>query len=247
MITNKIARLCICIFLSIISGCKPAEHVSYRTVYDSMSDYRTLKLIMINKEKSYYRTLQFENINSVISFPVQEFLNYALKRSNDFICLPKKAALSEIINLINSGEDSYYLIEKELQPKEYRRLRYPGHRRYQKDFVEPYGYNVFSDTIAKLVCPELKYWMISDMCLEGRCKVLDKRLNNYVDTIYFQIIDFQDGHGGESLHFADMKPFFNVKVDSDVAWPDFDCMSSEEYEKWKTQTPVSKRNNKINR
>jgi len=247
MVTNKTATLCLCIFLSIISGCNTVDYISYQDAYDSMSEYRALKLIKLDKEKSYNRTLQFENINSIISFSVQEFLDYALKKSKDSICLPKKTALTEIINLINSGKDSYYLIEKELTPKEYRRLHYPRPRRYLKDFIEPYGYKVISDTIAKLVNPELKYWMISDMCLEGRCNVLDKRLNNFVDTIYFQIIDFQDGHGGESLHFPDMKPFFNVEVYSDVAWPDFDCMSSEEYEKWKTHTPVSKRNKKINR
>jgi hypothetical protein len=240
MINSKIVRLYLYISLSILSGCKTAD-ISYRAIYDSMDKYRTLELIRLDKEKSYNRTLQFENINSVIYFSAEEFLDYACKKLKDSICLPKKTALSQIISLINAGEDSYYLLEKEIKPKEFRQFHYPGARRYQKNFVEPYGYNVFSDTIKKTKIIELKYWMISDMCLEGKCKVLDKRGNNYMDSIYFQIIDFKDGHGGESLHFADMKLFFNVKVYSDVAWPDFDCMSLEDYDKWEISINGSKR------
>jgi hypothetical protein len=235
MISNNKLRLYLYISLSLLSGCKTANY-SYQAVYDSMAEFRTLELIELDNEKSYNRTLQFENINSVIYFSAEDFLDYAFKKLKDSICLPKKTALTEIISLINSGEDSYYLFEKEQKPKVYKQLHYPGARKYEKNFVEPYGYIVFSDTIKKTENTELKYWMISDMCLEGRCKVLDKRTKDYVDTIYFQKIDFKEGHGGESLHFADMKPFFNVKVYSDFAWPDFDCMTSEEYEKWKTRT-----------
>jgi hypothetical protein len=144
-------------------------------------------------------------------------------------------ALNDIVEMLNHSKISHYLIEKEITPQEYQRYRLPKPKTYKKNFIEPYGYSLIVDTVGKSEIKGLKYWMISELCLSGKCLVLDKRNNKYTDTIYYEIIDFKDGHGGESLNFADKKPFFNVKAYTDMAWPDFDCMTKDEIEVWKRE------------
>ncbi|MDD4459379.1 MAG: hypothetical protein PHQ24_06185, partial [Proteiniphilum sp.] len=162
------------------------------------------------------------------------------KRINDSICNPKKFALNEVLEMLNHSKSNHYLIENEITPEHYRKLRYPKPKWYKKNFIEPYGFPSIIDTLGKSEIKELKYWMISELCLSGGCLVLDKRNAEYVDIIYYEIIDFKDGHGGESLTFADKKPFFNVQVYTDIAWPDFDCMTKEEIEEWKIKPAHNK-------
>lgn len=119
-----------------------------------------------------------------------------------------------------------------MTPKTYRKLGYFKPRQYKKNFIEPYGFHSIIDTLGKSEIKELKNWMISELCIDGKCLVLDKRNNKLVDSIYYEIIDFKDGHGGESLNFADKKPFFNVKVYTDIRWTYFDCMTKKEIEEW---------------
>ena len=73
----------------------------------------------------------------------------------------------------------------------YRKSGYPKPRSYKKNFIEPFGYQSKIDTVEKIEINELKYWMISEMCINGDCLVLDKRKNEFADTIYYEIIDFK--------------------------------------------------------
>lgn len=214
------------ILTTILLGCKPAAEFSYSKLSDSLSDYRTTRLIrldtILETHKNY---IEFENTNSVIYFSVDKFINYAQKRIYDSICNPKKVALYEVLEMLNHSKSNYYLIEKRITPEQYRKYHYPKPKTYKKNFIEPYGYSIKIDTVGKSEIKELKYWMISEMCLNGKCLVLDKRNTKYSDTICYEIIDFKDGHGGEFLLFADKKPFFNVEVYSDVRGPNLDCMT----------------------
>jgi len=222
------------ILIVFLIGCKTTSEVSYSKLSDSLSEYRTTRLIKIDTVKDVSKNyIEFENRNCIICISVDNFINYAQKRINDSICIPKKTALNEVFEVLNSSKSNHYLIENEITPEHYRKLRYPKPNRYKKSFIEPYGFATIIDTVSKTEIKELKNWMISEFCISGLCLVLDKRNTVFVDTIFYEIIDFKDGHGGESLKFADKKPFFNVEVYSDVALPDFDCMTKEEIEEWK--------------
>ena len=226
--------LTIILTIIILSSCKTTSEMSYREFSDSLSDYRTTKLIelhtIFNIDKNY---IEFENRNSIIYISIDKLISYAQERTNDSMCKPKKLVLAEIISKLTNSESNYYYIEKETAPEQYKKLKYPNPRRYKKNFIEPYGYPIEIDTIGKYEFKFLKYWIISELCIRGECLVIDKRSNEFADTIYFEVIDFKDGHGGESLTFSDKKPYFNVEVYTSIAWPDFDCMTKEEIENWK--------------
>lgn len=229
-------NLSIILTIIILSSCKTTSEMSYREFSDSLSEYRTTKLIELdtnlNTNKKY---IEFENRNSLIYISIDKLISYAQKRRNDSICKPKKLVLSEIITKLANSKSNYYYIEKETTPEQYKKLKYHNPRLYKKNFIEPYGYSSKIDTIGKYEIKDLKYWIISELCIEGNCLVIDKRNNEYADTIYYEVIDFKDGHGGESLTFADKKPFFNVEVYTSIAWPDFDCMTKEEIENWRNK------------
>lgn len=228
--------LSIIITIIILSSCKTTSEMSYREFSDSLSEYRTTKMIELdtnlNTDKKY---IEFENRNSLIYISIDKLISYAQNRRNDSICKPKKLLLSEIITRLTNSENNYYYIEKETTPEQYKKLKYHNPRIYRKNFIEPYGYSSEIDTTGKYEIKDLKYWIISELCIEGECLVLDKRNNEYADTIYYEVIDFKDGHGGESLTFSDKKPFFNVEVYTSIAWPDFDCMTKEEIENWRNK------------
>ncbi len=227
-------KLAIILTIIILSSCKTTSEMSYKEFSDSLSEYRTTKLIELDTtlktDKNY---IEFENRNSVIYISIDKLISYAQERRNDSICKPKKLVLAEIITELTNSKSNYYYIEKETTPERYRKLKFHKPNRYKKNFIEPYGYSIEIDTIGKYEIKFLKYWIISELCIKGDCLVIDKRNNEYADTIYYEVIDFKDGHGGESLAFSDKKPFFNVEVYTSIAWPDFDCMTKEEIENWK--------------
>ncbi len=227
-------NLSIIITIIILSSCKTTSEMSYREFSDSLSEFRTTKMIELDTNlNTYNKYIEFENRNSLIYISIDKLISYAQKRRNDSICKSKKLVLSEIITKLTNSESNYYYIEKETTPEQYKKLKYHNARLYKKNFIEPYGYSSEIDTIGKFEIKNLKYWIISELCIEGNCLVVDKRNNEYADTIYYEIIDFKDGHGGESLTFADKKSFFSVEVYTSIAWPDFDCMTKEEIENWR--------------
>lgn len=214
-------------------ACKPTAEFTYRKFSDSLSKYRTTKLIELDTLKEQHQNyLEFENRNSVISISVDKFIEYAMKRVHDSICTPKKMALNEMLGRLGNSKKNYYFIESEIEPEDYKKRGFPKPRKNKNKFIEPYCYQCLIDTAGKSRLTELKHWIVSEWCISGKCLVLDKRKGKYVDSVYYEIIDFKDGHGGESLKFADKKPFFNVKVYTDVAWPDFDCRTEAEIEEW---------------
>ena len=223
----------ITLLTTIFLACKPTAEFTYSKFSDSLSKYRTTKLIELDTIKEPHKNyLEFENRNSVISISTDKFIDYALKRIHDSICNPKKMALNEMLEILDHSKNNHYFIESEISPEDYKKWRFDKPRKYEKRFIEPFGYQCIIDTVGKSRMTEFKYWIVSELCISGKCLVLDKRKAAYVDSIYYEIIDFNDGHGGESLDFADKKPFFNVKVYSDIAWPDFDCMTKAEIEEW---------------
>jgi len=219
----------------IVASCSLNKKVTYRDLYNSYAKYSTSKEITLDTIlNSNVSNIEFENKNSKVVLRTETVLNYAIKvETNDSLCAQKKRDLESLINMIHNHNNGFYKIEQEIIPTVYKRLGYEKPKRYEDSFVKPYGYAIETDTINKTRLDILKDWMISDLCINGKCIVLDKRTKTFADTIYYEIIDFKDEHGGESLVFKDRKPFFNVKVYSDIAWPDFDCMSADEIEKWK--------------
>ena len=214
----------------IVVSCSTNKKFTYQDLFNSFANYSTLKPIKIDTLlNTHERYIEFENKNSIITLSTLKVLNYAInKLNNDSLCNQKKKDLESLISTIRNQNNKFYKIEPEINPSTYKKFDYPNHRDYEKNFIKPYGYAVELDSTNKIRLDILKDWIISDLSINGNCLVFDKRIRTFTDTIYYVITDFKDGHGGESLVFKDKKPFFNVRVYSDIAWPDFDCMSEEE-------------------
>ena len=228
-------RLLIVYFLTVFSSCMyPQRVVSYKEIVESYDQYNTYRTIHIDTTYKYTeRYIEFENKVAVILLDVKDFLNYANNKLNDsLLCLPKKQYLENLADTIKHYSTNLYFIERMIPPDMWKKLSYPNSKKYQKEFIPPYGYENQIDTVNKKRLESLKNWIISDLCIEGKCLVLDKRGAMFVDKIFYLITDFKDGHGGEMLLFEDKKNFFNVEVYSDIKWPNFDCMSSDEIRKW---------------
>ena len=226
-------------FPIIISSCQSSKRIpSYKEIVESYDQYNTYKTIYLdtiyNQSERY---IEFENHNAIILLYIKDFLNYANnKLENDSsLCIPKKQYLKNLTDTINYYSTNLYLIQRGITPEEWRKWKWshPNYKQYKKRFIYPYGYEIKIDTINKVELNTLKDWIISDMCIAGNCLILDKKTNHFANKIYYLITDFKDGHGRESLLFEDKKNFFNVAVYSDIKWPNFDCMSSDEIEEWK--------------
>jgi len=214
----------------IVTSCSSHKIINYMSLSDSYARYLTSKSInletTINSDSNY---IEFENRNSLIILKQTKLLSSAkIWLMNDSLCIQKQKDIKTLIDKVENSVNGFYFIESMITPSEYKQFEYPSYKQYQKKFIYPYGFEIEVDTINKVQLKELKDWMISKMCISGDCMVHDKRTKTMVDSIYFDIVDFKDGHGWETLVFKDKKPFFNVKAYSDVAWPDYDCMSNEE-------------------
>lgn len=229
---KDIAR--IILILIIVLSCSPSKKVTYQVLYNSYAKYSTLTAIKIDTLlNTHERYIEFENKNSIIALSTITALNYAIKKlTDDSLCYQKKKDLESLITTIQNQNNGFYKIESAINPSTYKNLNYRNHRDYEKNFIKPYGYAIEIDSTNKIRLDILKDWMISDLAINGNCLVFDKRISTFTDTIYYVIADFKDGHGGESLVFKDKKPFFNVRVYSDILWPDFDCMSEDEMKYW---------------
>jgi len=218
----------------IVVSCSPSKKMTYQDLYNSFAKYSTLTAIKIDTLlNTHERYIEFENRNSIIALSILKTLNYAIQKlTNDSLCNQKKKDLECLISTIRNQDNGFYKIESAINPSKYKNLDYPNHRDYEKKFIKPHGYAIEIDSTNKIRLDILKDWMISDLSINGNCLVFDKRIRTFTDTIYYVITDFKDGHGGKSLVFKDKKPFFNVKVYSDILWPDFDCMSEDEIKNW---------------
>ena len=228
-------RLTIVCFLSIFSSCVSFKRVtSHEEILKSYDKYNTYRKIYVNTIYEYNeRYIEFENKDALILLDIKDFLNYASNKLNDTtLCFPKRQYLEGLMDTINYYSSNLYFIESMISPEIWKQLSYPNLRNYEKTFIHPYGYESKIDTVNKKRIEILKTWIISDLCINGKCLIIDKRLNSFVEKIFYLITDFKDGHGGEKLLFKDKKKFFTVDVYSDVKWPDFDCMSSDEIREW---------------
>ena len=221
--------------LTTLSSCMFSQRVtSYKEVvesYDKYNIYRTIRLDTVYNPNERY--IEFENKVALILLDTKNFLNYTSEKLNDtLLCLPKKQYLKSLVDTINQCPTNLYFIESMMSPKLWKQFSLPKSKKYKKAFIPPYGYESKLDTINKKRFKTLKNWVLSDLCINGKCLIFDKRINSFVDEIFYLITDFKDGHGGENLLFEDKKNFFNVKIYSDIVRPDFDCMSDDEIKEY---------------
>ena len=210
------------------------QEISYKKTMESIdkfSTYRTINLDTICNPNERY--IEFESNKALILLNIKDFFDYASKRSDDnSLCAPKKQYLQDLIDTINNCSINLYFIEKMTPPEEWKRFSPPNYKNYKKNFIYPYGYEIKTDTVNAKKLDALENWMISEMCINGKCLIVDKKSNRFVNKIYYVITDFKNGHGGEDLLFEDKRLFFIVKIYTDIRWPDFDCMSKDEIQKW---------------
>lgn len=220
----------------ILSACSSSKKLTEQKLYDSLfpSNYTKTYPINLETQKAEGLTyIEFEKRTSIILFQVDSVLYYAKSKIlKDSLCDKKKEDLQTLIRLLENNKYGFYRIEMTTTPQKYRQLGLPKPNRYEKKYVKPYGYAVETDTLNKIRLNIFKDWMISELCLNGGYLVKDKFNNCYADSILYRVTDFNDGHGGESLAFKNNQTFHTVKVYSDIVWPDFDCMSKNEIEKW---------------
>ena len=234
---NRLIEILLITF--ILSACNSHKKLTELELYDSLFPSKYTKTYPINLETKIAegtRYIEFENKTSIMFFNVDSVLNYAESGIiKDSLCDKKKEDLQTLIRLLENNKLSFYRIELETNPEEYRQLGLPKPKRYERNYVKPYGYNIQTDTINKIRLNVFKDWMISELCLSRGYLVKDKLNNCFADSILYRVTVFNDGHGGESLAFKNNQSFFTVKVYSDIVWPDFDCMSKEEIEKWRNK------------
>jgi len=208
---------------------------SYREIMESFDKYNTYRTIYLDTIcNNNERYIEFETNNVLILFDINDFLNYASYKLNDTsLCFPKKQYLEFLMDTIKCYHaNNLYFIESMFTPESWKQMSLPNSKKYKKTFIPPYGYESKIDTVNKKRLITLKHWIISDLCINGKCLILDKRQNSFAEKIFYVITNFKNGHGGEQLLFEDKKPFFNVAVYSDIILPNFDCMSSDEIKKW---------------
>lgn len=221
----------------IFSSCSLGKKITEQEVYDSLFSNEFTKTYPIKLETGKadgIKYIEYENTKSIIMIRVDSVLKYAERKCNeDNLCERKKENLEELILLLNNNkENDFYLIESNIRPETYKEYKLPKPKEYKKTYIEPYGYNIVIDTTNKYKIEFFKNWMLDDLLIQGGNLVMDKSQKIYVDTILYRVTDFKDGHGGEYFTFKNNKIFYTAKIYTDVIWPDFDCMSKEEIEKW---------------
>ena len=226
-VTNIFYRLLIVCLLTMLASCTSVQRVrSWKEIVESWDEYNTYRTIELDTIYQYgERYIEYENMDAIILFDIKDFFNYASYQLNDsLLCFPKKQHLEKLMDTINRYSSNLYFIPSMAAYSWIYDKTYP-----------PYGYEIKLDTLNKKRLERLKGWIISDLCLNGKCLVFDKRFNKFVGKIFYLITDFKDGHGGEGLIFEDKKYFHIVEVYTDVIWPDFDCMTDDEIKDYRKQ------------
>jgi len=175
----------------IISCLSKKDVYSYESIYDSYKEYNTYTLLNLDTLKENNETyIEYENTVAIIFIRTKDFIDFANdKIAEESLCQVKIKALRDVRNIVRKGK-GFYFIQKSISPMEYKRYSLPRYRKYKKNYIEPYGFSIMTDTIGKENIA-IKGWMISSICLEGNCLVLDKRTNTFSDEIYYIITDFK--------------------------------------------------------
>jgi len=225
-------KLIVLFFVIMILSCEtPRVLTSYKEIVESFDEYNTYKTIILDTiYNESERFIEFENKNAIIYINVDDFLNYLRNKLDDeSFCNPKKDYLKRLRTIIDTTSHNFFYIEKVVPLPNY-------------DLIHPpYGYVRKVDTANKIKLENLKYWIISEMCINGNCLIIDKRSNLFVEKIYYLITDFKDGHGGESLIFEDKMYFFIVDVYSCLKFPDYDCMTESEIKQYNERLKKERR------
>jgi len=208
----------------------------------------TTKKIRLEKNYNPERLFTYENKSSVTYLDIQDIIGLLNKKLNDSkLCEQKRLKYQSLVDKLNStrndGFDIYPAMNPELLKESlpefdstktgYAPLdfytRGLGMDLTSKKWIPPYGFEPqFVDTLNADRYEGFYEWIITDLILKGKAQVLRKSDNEYQDYVIFEVVDFRDGHGGESLLYKDKKIFMNVDVYSDIVMPDFECMDSTE-------------------
>ena len=230
---DSLKKITIISAISVLISCQPPRKLTYETLSDSLAEFRTLreiKLDSISNPDSFY--IQYENEKSIIFINRTDLLKFCeMKLKMDSLCADKKLYLNELkMDFQNlDAKKGLYYIQPKAKPSEQKEiLRRKDYIQYKNNYIYPYGFKVETDTLKNIRFEKLKYFVITEMCLESKVLVLDKRIGKFTSKMLYQIIDFKDGHGGEMLLFKDKLPFLNVKVYSDIAWSETDCKDQNE-------------------
>lgn len=212
----------------------------------------TTKKIRLEKKYNPDRLFTYENKSSVTYLDIQDIIGFLNKKLSDTkLCEQKRLKYKSLVDRLNSTENNGFdiypainpeLLKESLPEFDTTKTGYASLDFYSrglgmdltsKKWIPPYGFEpFFVDTLNADRYDGLYDWIITALILKGKAQVLRKSDNEYQDYVIYEIVDFRDGHGGESLLYKDKRIFMNVDVYSDMILPDIECMDSTELEQW---------------
>ncbi len=206
------------------------------------------KKIRLEKNFNPDRLFTYENKSSVTYLDIQDIIGLLNRKIADSkLCEQKRLKYKALVDRLSSAENNGFDIYPAMNPELLKESlpefdttktgyapldfysRGLGMDVTSKKWIPPYGFSpTFTDTLEAVRYNGFYTWIISDLILKGKAQVLRKSDNEIQDYVIYEIVDFRDGHGGESLLYKDKKIFMNVDVYSDIVMPDFECMDSTE-------------------
>jgi hypothetical protein len=86
-----------------------------------------------------------------------------------------------------------------------------------RPYIPPHGYKpAFIDSADYFKLDTLNKSVVNELVLKGEGRVFNKQANSYEDSIFLEILDFNDGHGGRNLLFSNKELFYNIDWYGDV-------------------------------
>jgi hypothetical protein len=208
----------------------------------------TLQPIQLGSNRIPERLLTYENKGSITYLDINDIIRLVDSKLKDkSLCEQKRINYNKLLaGLKNNGKDGYVIIPT-INPSSIKEMmsnmdttktgfapldfytRLLGVDLNNAPWIPPYGYiPQFTDTLNSIKYDSFYDWITTELIIKGKAKIYRKSENKFQDTVYYEIVNFRDGHGGESLLFTDKKIFMNVKVYTDMIMPDFECMDSTE-------------------
>jgi hypothetical protein len=208
----------------------------------------------INLEKSINpdRLFIYENKSSIIYLDIEDILRLLDNKLKDkSLCEQKQIKYKDLIIRLRKNKKNGFVIIPTMKSADFNKMvgdldtvktGYAPLDFYSRgltfvvsnsQWIPPYGYVPhYSDTLNSIKYDGFYEWIVSDLILKGQASIYRKSENELQDFVIYEIVDFRDGHGGESLLFRDNKIFMNVDIYSDLVMPDFECMDSTEIKQW---------------
>lgn len=213
----------------------------------------TTKKIGLERNYNPERLFTYENKSSVTYLDIQDIIKLLNKKLDDKkLCEQKRLKYNSLVDRLNATENNGFYVYAAMNPELLKKLlpeydttitgyvpmdfysRGLGVDLTAENWIPPYGFEpIFVDTLNADRYERFYDWIITSLILKGKAQVLRKSDNEYQDYVIYEIVDFRDGHGGESLLYKDKKIFMNVDVYTDMILPDFECMDSTEIKQWR--------------